>query len=320
MRLRVRNLLKRREPRPRLARTVRRIENRDGKFNIVGLGVWYMYWRDPYHLMLTIPWLGFMGLVSIAYILINVVFALLFLLGGDCITGAKPGDFWDAFFFSVQTLASIGYGVMSPGTFYAHVIVTIESIASLLAIAVVTGLAFARFSKPTARIVFSNVAVVDRFNGVPTLMFRAANKRHNQIVEAQVNVSLLRDEKSLEGTFLRRFYELKLTRHRTPSFTLTWNVMHPIDEDSPLYGQTPESLAKMRAQLVVSLSGTDETVAYTIHARHIFAPQEILWNHRFTDMVYKSPNGDRYIDYTNFHQALPVETAAPDQPIERQVM
>jgi inward rectifier potassium channel len=259
-----------------------------------------------------------MGIVSIAYILINVVFALLFLLGGDCIIGAKPGNFWDAFFFSVQTLASIGYGVMSPGSFYAHVIVTIESIASLLSIAVVTGLAFARFSKPTARIIFSNFAVVDRFNGVPTLMFRAANKRHNQIVEAQVNVSLLRDEKSLEGTFLRRFYELKLTRHRTPSFTLTWNVMHPIDEDSPLYGQTPESLAKMRAQLVVSLSGTDETVAYTIHVRHIFAASEILWDYRFTDMVYKSPNGDRYLDYANFHQALPVETGVQGEPIEQQ--
>jgi inward rectifier potassium channel len=312
---RARNLLK---PR-RLARTVRRIENRDGKFNIVGLDVWYLYWRDPYHLALTIPWLGFMGLVSIAYILINVVFALLYLAGGDCIVGADPGDFWDAFFFSVQTLASIGYGVMSPSTFYANAIVTLESIISLLAIAVVTGLAFARFAKPTARIVFSQAAVIDQFNGVPTLMFRAANKRHNQIVEAQMNVYLLRDEKSLEGTFLRRFYELKLVRHRTPSFTLTWTVMHPIDEDSPFYGQTPESLAKMKAQLIVSLSGTDETVAYTIHARHIFAHSDILWAHRFTDIVYKSPNGDRYLDYTNFHQALPLEPVQvePIEPAEQ---
>jgi inward rectifier potassium channel len=116
-----------------------------------------MYWRDPYHLMLTIPWLGFIGIVSLAYILINLIFACLFLLGGDCIVGAKPGDFSDAFFFSVQTIASIGYGVMSPGTTYAHIIVTIESIMSLLTIAVVTGLAFARFSKPTARIMFSDI-------------------------------------------------------------------------------------------------------------------------------------------------------------------
>jgi inward rectifier potassium channel len=307
MRSRVSRLLAGRSPRQ--PRSVRRIENRDGKFNIVGLGAWYMYWRDPYHLMLTIPWLGFIGIVSLAYILINLIFACLFLLGGDCIVGAKPGDFSDAFFFSVQTIASIGYGVMSPGTTYANMIVMIESIISLLTIAVVTGLAFARFSKPTARIMFSDIAVVDRFDGLPTLTFRAANQRHNQIVEAQIKVYLLRDEKSKEGTFLRRFYELKLLRSRTPSFTLTWNVMHPIDEDSPLYGQTPESLTKSRSQITVSISGTDETVAYNIHARHIFSPNEILWDHRFVDMVYKSPNGDRYLDYTHFNEAIPLEPA-----------
>jgi inward rectifier potassium channel len=324
MKSKVRSLLRTRWQRlptqksPRMSRTIRRIENRDGKFNIVGLGAWYVYWRDPYHLMLTIPWIGFIGLVSFSYILINVIFAVLYLAGGNCITGATPGDFGDAFFFSVQTLASIGYGVMSPSGFYANAMMTVESIVSLLAIAVVTGLAFARFSKPSARIMFSNVAVIERFNGVPTLTFRAANQRHNQIVEAQIQVYLLRDEKSQEGTFLRRFYELKLVRSRTPSFTLSWNIMHPIDEDSPLYGQTPESLAKVRAQVAAAISGTDETVAYTIHARHIFSHSEILWDHRFTDIVYKSPNGDRYLDYTHFHQVIPLEPAVQVDSIDQQ--
>jgi inward rectifier potassium channel len=315
MKSRVSRIWTRRLPRP--SRSIRRIENRDGKFNIVGLGAWYMYWRDPYHLMLTIPWLGFIGVVSLAYILINFIFAFLFWLGGDCIAGAEPGNFWDAFFFSVQTIASIGYGVMSPKTRYADVIVTAESIASLLAIAVVTGLAFARFSKPTARILFSNVAVVDLYNGIPTLTFRAANQRHNQIVEAQIQVYLIRDEKSQEGRFLRRFYELKLERSRTPSFTLTWNVMHPIDEDSPLYGQTLESLNKSRAQITASITGIDETVAYNIHARHIFSPGDILWDHRFIDMIYKSPNGDRYLDYTHFHEVIPLEVSR--QSLERAI-
>jgi inward rectifier potassium channel len=190
----------------------------------------------------------------------------------------------------------------------------------VLAIAVVTGLAFARFSKPTARIMFSKVAVVERHNGIPTLTFRAANQRHNQIVEAQTRVYLMQDEKTQEGTFLRRFHELKLVRNRTPSFTLTWNVMHPIDEDSPLYGQTLESLAKSRAQVAVSISGTDETVAYTIHARHMFSPSEILWDHRFIDMFYKSPNGDRYLDYTHFHEAVPLESVRPslEVPFDQQ--
>jgi inward rectifier potassium channel len=315
MKSRVSRIWARRSPRP--PRSIRRIENRDGKFNIVGLGAWYMYWRDPYHLMLTIPWIGFIGVVSLAYILINFIFACLFWLGGDCITGAEPGNFWDAFFFSVQTIASIGYGVMSPKTRYADVIVTAESIASLLAIAVVTGLAFARFSKPTARILFSNVAVVDLYNGIPTLTFRAANQRHNQIVEAQIQVYLIRDEKNQEGRFLRRFHELKLERSRTPSFTLTWNVMHPIDEDSPLYGQTLESLNKSRAQITASITGMDETVAYNIHARHIFSPDEILWDHRFIDIVYKSPNGDRYLDYTYFHEVIPLEVSR--QSLERAI-
>jgi inward rectifier potassium channel len=291
----------------RQPRLVRRIENRDGKSNVVGLGVWYMYWRDPYHLMLTVPWLGFIGIVSFVYILINFVFAFLFWLGGDCIAGAEPGNFWDAFFFSVQTIASIGYGVMSPSTRYADVIVTIESIASLLSIAVVTGLAFARFSKPTARVMFSNVAVIDRFNGVPTLTFRAANQRYNQIVEAQVQVYLLRDEISQEGIFLRRFYELKLVRSRTPSFILTWNVMHPIDEESPLYGQTPESLSELRGQIIVTISGTDETVAYSINVRHTFSPHEILWDHRFVDISSKAPNGDSYLDYAHFHETVALQ-------------
>jgi len=292
--------------RTRLPPSIRRIENRDGKLNIVGLGAWYMYWRDPYHLMLTVPWLGFIGLVSLAYIFINIIFAFLFLAGGDCIVGAEPGNFWDAFFFSVQTLGSIGYGVLSPGTRYAHVVVTAEAIVSLLAIAVVTGLAFARFSKPTARIIFSKVAVIERHNGVPTLTFRAANQRHNQIVEAQTRVYLMQDEKTQEGNFLRRFHELKLVRNRTPSFTLTWNVMHPINEDSPLYGQTLESLTKSRAQIAVSISGTDETVAYTIHARHMFSSNEILWGHQFVNLFCESPNGDRYLDYTHFHETLPI--------------
>ena len=278
-----------------------------------------MYWRDPYHLMLTVPWLGFIGLVSWAYIFINIIFALLFLAGGNCIVGARPGNFWDAFFFSVQTLGSIGYGVMSPGTPYANIVVTAEAVASLLAIAVVTGLAFARFSKPTARIMFSKVAVVERYNGVPTLTFRAANQRHNQIVEAQTQVYLMKDEKTQEGNFLRRFHELKLLRNRTPSFTLSWNIMHPIDEDSPMYGQTLESLEKSRAQITVSISGIDETVAYTIHARHMFSPSEILWDHQFVDMFHKFPNGDRYLDYAYFHEAVPLESThfSLDVPFEQ---
>jgi inward rectifier potassium channel len=283
------------------------IKMQDGRFQIVGLGAWYSYWRDPYHMMLTIPWWGFFLVISIAFLLVNTFFALLYLAGGDCLAGARPGSFEDAFFFSVQTLATIGYGVFSPKNTYANIIVTLEAIVSLMAVAVVTGLAFARFSLPKARVVFSKNIVITSYDGVPTLMFRAANQRRNLILEAQLQVYLMRDEVSVEEHYMRRIYDLKLIRHRSPSFALSWSVMHPIDRDSPLYGATPESLFENKTTLVVSLSGVDETVAQAIHSRYIYAAQDILWNHRFVDVVRDTPNGDRYIDYNHFHDVIAID-------------
>ncbi len=286
--------------------SVRIARQADGKFAIAGMGKWHSYWRDPYHLMLTIPWLGFVGIISGIYVTINAGFALLYLAGGDCLNGARSGSFEDAFFFSVQTLASIGYGVMSPKTTYAHMIVTMEAVVSLWAIALVTGLAFARFSKPTARVVFSKVAVITPHDGQPALSFRIANHRRNQILEAQLRLYLLRDEVTQEGEYFYRVHDLKLMRDRTPSLTLSWVVFHVIDESSPLYGATAKSLAAAHTQLVVSLSGIDESVSYTINLRHAYGAGHILFDHRFMDIMYPSPTGDRYFDYTHFHSTMPV--------------
>ncbi len=289
------------------------IANRNGKLEIEGIGKWYSYWRDPYHLFLTIPWWGFICLVSCGYIGVNIIFAFLYLAGGDCLSGAKSGLFSDYFFFSVHTLASIGYGVIAPETNYANIIVTLESIVSLLLIAVVTGLAFARFSLPTARVRFSQNSVVSPYNGIPTLTFRVANERRNFILEAEVRVYLNRDEVTAEGESVRRFYELKLSRHRTPSLSLSWNIMHPIDEESPLYYATAESLNNDRSQLIVSIVGIDETAAYTIHTRHSYSAPEIFWNHRFADIVRKTATGDRFIDYSRFDRILPLDSASRDR-------
>ncbi len=288
----------------RRQRTVR-IENQDGRLVIQGIGKWYHHWRDPYHLLLTIPWIGFVGVVSVAYLLLNTLFALAYLAGGDCLNGATPGSFGDAFFFSVQTLASIGYGAISPKTFYANSIVTIEAISSLLLIAVVTGLAFARFSRPIARVLFSQFIIVTTDNFQPTLMFRVANERHNFILEATAQAYLIWDEVTAEGTFIRRIHELKLLRHRTPSLILTWTIMHPIDPDSPLYGLTATDLAERHANISVLITGVDETVAYTINARHSYAADEILFDHRFEDIILRADNGDRYFDYSRFHHVQP---------------
>lgn len=281
------------------------IKNHDGKFHIPNMGAWHTYWRDPYHLLLTIPWLGFVSMVVVVYLAINALFALAYLAGGQCLAGARPGNFADAFFFSVQTLGSIGYGAVHPITFYANCVVTLEAIVSLLLIAVVTGLAFARFSRPHAKVIFSNTVVIDKYNGVPTLMFRIANERQNIIIEAELQVYLLLDETTQEGHFMRRFHELKMMRNRTPALSLTWTPMHLIEEDSPLYGHTADSLAQLNAQIQVSITGIDEAVSYTISARHNYATPEILYHHRFVDIIVPQANGDRHIDYRYFHSVFP---------------
>lgn len=280
------------------------IKIQQGRFQVVGLGAWHSYWRDPYHLLLTIPWVGFFGLVTVFYVTLNALFALAYLAQPGGIANANPGSFLDAFFFSVQTLASIGYGAMYPQTAYANTIVTIEAMFGVVGIAMLTGLAFTRFTKPTARVMFSQVAVITPYNGVPTLMFRTANRRRNQILEAQLDVYLMQDETTLEGDFIRRFYDLRLVRSRTPSFTLSWTVMHPVDEHSPLYNATTESLMRSRATIVASLRGIDETVVQAIHARHVYTAPEILWEKRFVDIFQDTNDGHRYIDYSHFHDVL----------------
>jgi inward rectifier potassium channel len=283
------------------------IKIQDGQFEIIGMGAWYSYWRDPYHLLLTIPWAGFLLIICLSYIAINIIFALAYWLGGDCIANARTGSFLDLFFFSVQTLASIGYGAMYPKTLYSNIVVTIEAMIGLVGIAVMTGLAFARFSRPSARVIFSRVAVITPYNGLPTLMFRTANQRRNLILEAQMRVYLMRDEITTEGEFIRRFHDLKLLRNQTPSFTLSWLALHPIDETSPLYGMSAESLIQTNTNIVISVSGIDEAVAQVVHARHQYTAHDILWNNRFVDIFHHTSDGHRYIDYKYFHDVEPLD-------------
>lgn len=256
--------------------------------------------------MLTMDWLSFIGVTVASYVAINAVFALLYLAEGDAIKNARPGSFLDAFFFSVQTMATIGYGAMYPQTDYANLLVALEALVGLLGVAMATGLMFARFSSPTARVLFSRVAVIAPHNGLPTLMLRVANERRNQILEAQIGISLLRNEITTEGHFMRRFYDLKLVRHQTRIFALSWMVMHVIDENSPLYGETPESLAEMETDMIVTLTGIDETVSQTVHARHYYITEEILWNMRFVDIFSTKLDGRRVLDLTRFHEVRPV--------------
>ncbi|MGD1908467.1 MAG: ion channel [Leptolyngbyaceae cyanobacterium] len=260
--------------------------------------------------MLTISWTWFVGLLLLTYLCINAAFALAYLAGGDAIANATPGSFDDAFFFSVQTMASIGYGAMYPQTDYANGLVVVESFVGLLFMAMATGMIFARFSVPTSRILFSHYAVIAPMNGVPTLMFRTANKRRNRILEAQLWVTLVQDEMTAEGDYFRRFYDLELIRAHTPLFALTWTAMHPIDEKSPLYMKSPESLQQSHSEIIVILTGIDETISQTIHARHSFISDEILWNYRFQDILGWTDGAHkrRKINYCHFDKVNPIST------------
>lgn len=257
-------------------------------------------WRDAYHFLLTMPLGAFFGVMGAGYLAINALFALLYLVVGG-VSGIAPGDFVHAFFFSVQTLSTVGYGQMAPQTMPANLVVTLEGFVGLFNVAIATGLLFARISRPTARVMFSHRAAVCRHEGVPTLMLRAANRRRNRIVEADVTVTLVRDGTTLEGVQMRRFENLATVRSRSPIFTLTWQIMHHIDETSPLHGETTASLKARHAEIVVILKGLDETFAQTIHARASYGPDDIVWGGRLADVFSRNHDGRPVIDYTRFH-------------------
>jgi inward rectifier potassium channel len=256
---------------------------------------------DFYHGVLTASWPGFVLRLGALFLTINLVFAILYVIDRGGISNARPGSFADAFFFSVQTLGTLGYGVMAPRTLYTNILVTAESFAGILIIALFAGMIFARFSRPFARVVFSKNAVVTTFDGVLTLMFRAANQRGNFILDASATVSLAGNYTTREGDHIRRFQELKLVRSSNPLFALSWTVMHPIDKSSPLHNLGIAEMIEHDMQIVVMLSGTDETIADRIYARYSYTPEEILWHRRFVDVVSVTPGGLRMVDLVHFH-------------------
>ena len=265
-----------------------RLLNRDGSFNVGrrGLGFWSAL--NPYHVLLTMSWPRFLAVVALFFTSTNLVFAVAYLLCGagaiNSTTEVGIGNaFWRAFFFSVDSLATIGYGNLSPSGTAAHTIVAAEALAGILGTALITGLVFARFSRPTAQIVFSQRAVIAPYRGATALMFRVANARSNQIIELGCKVLFARFEDG-DGQSIRRFYALSLEREKVVFFPLSWTIVHPIDEDSPLYGLTAEDLRRGNAEFLILLTGTDETFSQMVHARSSYLDDEIIWNARFASV------------------------------------
>src|SRR6266545_653044 len=245
---------------------------------------------DLYHSMLTARWWVFFLLVVAAYVSLNALFALAYLALGDAIEHARPGIFADGFFVSVQTMATVGYGNLWPRTPAANILVTGEIIVGGVGLALMAGLAFARFARPTARV--------------------------SQIVEARIVVMLVRTERTAEGDEVRRLTDLRLVRAQHALFALTWTAIHPIDEASPLRGEDARSLAAKEAVLVVSFSGFDENLATTVHARHAYRMDQVLWNRRFADVLVRGPRGERIIDYRRFHDVEPAAEGGGSPPAD----
>ncbi|TDR32540.1 ion channel [Hydromonas duriensis] len=269
-------------------------------------------WHDLYHYALSATWTQFFTVFTLLFVLINLGFAALYMRQPDGIANLLPQNLLGAFFFSVETLATVGYGDMHPVSTYAHIIATTEMFVGTVNVAVFTGLIFARFSKPRSRIMFANSPLISVVNGQPTLLIRTANARHNFIVDVQAKLSVLYVETSVEGTVFRRIHDLKLIRNDQPMFFLGWTVMHVIDETSPLYGMTADDLAKMDLDMVLILQGLDESTTQQMQARQVYSHRDIKWNHRYIDSIYIDADGVSHVDNSLFHETeaiSPVETS-----------
>ena len=288
-----------------------RLLNRDGTFNVVRRGLGPFGALNIYHHLLTVSWPAFLGLVAAGYAVTNALFAVLYTLcGPDALRGTdgieRGSRFLTGFFFSVETLATIGFGNIAPNGLAANVLMTVESLVGLLAFALASGLVFARFARPVARIVFSENALIAPYHGYTAFMFRVVNGRSNQLIEVNAKVSV-----SLGHDGSRRFHELTLERPNVTLFTLSWTIVHPIDESSPLWGITERELHQEDAEFFVVMEAIDETFSQAVHARTSYKPQEVVWGARFRDLFIRSEGHVRGIDVSRLHDFAPAELPQP---------
>jgi inward rectifier potassium channel len=269
-----------------------RLLNRDGSFNVVREGLHPLASLSLYHWLLRISWPQFLGFIAASYVLVNALFAVAFLLCGPGALQSNPGSFvsqpfYRAFFFSVDSFATIGYGNIIPVGVAANTLVTIEALLNILGIALATGVIFNRFSRPSARIIYSRNALVAPYRGKTALEFRIANVRSSQLIEVQIQVILTKMER-VDRTMVRKFYDLPLERHRVVFFALSWTVVHPIDPTSPMWGLTSEDLKKADAEVLILLTGTDETLSQIVHSRSSYKADEIVWGAKFASMFIRT--------------------------------
>ena len=289
-----------------------RLLNRNGTFNVARSGLRWLELFEP-HELLRISWIKFIGLLVAVYLFLNLLFAGCFAAFGpeDLIgSGAQQlgGRFGQAFFFSIQTFATIGYGQIGPNGLAANLIVTVEALVGMMYQALATGLLFARFARPNASILFSHLAVIAPYQDGLSLQFRIANLRRTEIIELEAQVLFSAMEPDGRGGTVRKYARLPLERNKVVFFPLSWTIVHPIDADSPLAGKTRADLERARAEILVLLSGIDETFEQSVHARSSYLTDEIAWNARFTSMYLQSASDpDVAVDINRLHEIEPIK-------------
>ena len=267
----------------------KRLLKADGQFNIKRKGQSFGAWLNIYNRFIMMRWSTFFLIVLLVYLLLNFIFAVTYyLIGVEHLIGVNMtsthSQFWDAFFFSAQSLTTVGYGRISPDGFAASWVSSLESLVGLMMFAIVTGLLYGRFSRPNPRILFSKNALIAPYLNVNALMFRMVNERSNQLINMEVSLVFSKIEER-DGVPNRRYYGLKLERSKVNFFPTNWTIVHPLTEDSALYNETPESLAASDAEFMIAVQGVDDTFADAVHVRHSYTAEELVWGAKFTSML-----------------------------------
>ncbi len=273
--------------------------NKDGSFNVRRRGG---SWHDvhPYLSLVSLSWPAFLATIFAGYVLVNTLFALLYatigpheLAGVDAPT--LTGRFFQSFFFSAQTLSTVGYGVIAPKGTAANIVAALEALTGVMGFAVATGLLFGRVSRPSAKIGYSANALIAPYQNGTSLQFRVVNRRRNDIMELEARVMLMTVE-SRDGRALRQYKLLKLEREKVLFLPLTWTVVHPIDDESPLRGATPESLASLQAEIMILIKAYDDTFSQTVLSRYSYRHDEFIWRKRFSPAFEVDRDGDLVLD------------------------
>jgi inward rectifier potassium channel len=287
---------------PRPARTrLLRFDDRE----IVAEGARHRFFADISHRCLTASWPVFIAGAAVAFLVINAIFAVFYWLGDQPVSNVPGGAYIDYLYFSIETLSTAGYGDMHPQTHYGHLVATAELFTGIFSLSLMTGLVFARFSRPEPRFLFADGPVISTVNGKPTLMIRFANERHNAILHAVARLWVITTETTAEGLFFRRFVELPLARADSPILALTWTIFHVIDQQSPLFGLTAADLEASDVSFVLLVSGFDENAAQDIHARKTYRHTDIVHGHRYADIISVDDDGRTRVNYRRFHETNP---------------